>query len=137
MDHPTLGHLDGGDGWRGTIRGVTLYVAVDEDEQGALDLAARLSEHWQAFVQRARTVAERDMRPLYNDTWREDAPPLDAAAFRARLEPEALQVWGPTSADLMFADRELFWGHAVVATFHDIREGEAIERAHGDGELFG
>jgi len=93
----------------------------------SFEVGARLLETQLDVVLDAVTTA---LRPLYNETWREDEEPeLDVAAFRAALSVSAMSVTeldNPAFLVVLYLDcGDLFAGHAVEVM---------LER---DGRLFG
>ena len=137
------------DGWAGTLawggRDVQVRVARD-GVPGEVSLA--LAQAAMAALERldaaARDAAARALLPEYNDGWRRgerhvdgrmqpfEDPPLDAAAFRARLALVSLEATGEGTLTLGYDAGPLFWGHAVFVTAFD---GLAFEDTHA--ELFG
>jgi hypothetical protein len=86
----------------------------------------RADRSWDA---RARRVAADQLLALYNDTWRDAGPALDAAAFGARLSPSSVVAFGDGEFELWYHDDGLFGGHAirVVGSIADGPQGATIE----------
>lgn len=143
IDHPTLGILRAEDNgsWAGAFAHgggrVTLVVSPGQQPLDAtLAIATALVERFADLLARAQAFAERDLRPTWNESWREDEPELDEAAFRARLVPDLLTVDGTDGATVWFADTELFWGHGMVASFYE-PDAERLAEAEGDATIYG
>ncbi len=137
------------DGWTGTLahRGRAVAVSVQRDgapAEAVLALARAAMADLPRLDEAATAVAARALLPQYNDGWRRgerhvggrmqpfEDPPLDAAAFRARLALVSLEATGEGTLTLGYDAGPLFWGHAVFVTAFD---GLAFEDTHA--ELFG
>lgn len=118
--HPVLGELTYDAKlmwWRGTARwgGVEdVRVSVSGDEQledEAFDrAAARLAATDDAAL---RAYAFEALGALYDETWRQDRPSLDAAGFAARMSPSSFGVELDGTVTVYYDDGDLFFGHAI------------------------
>jgi hypothetical protein len=113
--------------------GADVHVMVDgksaDARADAIATAHALFDSADEWDARSRRVAADQLLALYNDTWREDGPELDAAAFAARLVPESVVAAGEGHFEIWYADADLFGGHSVrvVGSLGDGPQGATIE----------
>lgn len=88
-------------------------VAPGTETTAAFDAAASILDRLDHESLRAHAASR--LLDLHNDSWRDDddGPPIDAATFAARLEPESVSVDADGSVTVWFGDDNLFWGHIV------------------------
>lgn len=94
--------------WTGKRNGFAFDLATKDVERGRKMLLAIEKQ-----LPKLRDAIVKKMLPLYNDTWREDAPKLGPRAFRARLSIEAISVMRDGRATIFFDADEMFTDHAI------------------------
>ena len=131
-----------------SFRGKPLAMNLDLDTvplEEVLTLAVKVVSSLEDLESVARTVACRDLLPMYNGGWNEydeiqedgsiqsvKKPELDDEEFKARLSIEEIHIVGTDYAEVWFDDKDLFWGNQIFVTFP---EGEVTHDA--EVELFG
>ena len=113
------------DWWRGTLElpegkqaALSLYPpeqrTITQQARDAFDIIARSDE---AIRQKACD----ELLTIHNEAWN-NGEPLDAETFKRRLTLEAIILYPDGSAELYFADDDMFWGHTVIV--HRSEAGE-------------
>lgn len=117
---------------------VAVDILTDENKDAAIALADVLIPQIDEAIETARDAVIAEFHALWNETWRQDEPELDRAAFRARLDVETVRV-NAEYFEIWFADRDLFLGHALLAVFMPFSGTEIARGNFGtcSAEMFG
>lgn len=115
-----------------------IEILTDENRDAAIALADALIPRLDAANDTARDAVVDEFHTLWNDSWRQGAPELNAAAFRAKLDVESVRVHAEYF-EIWFADRTLFAGHALLAVFMPMNGAEIARGNFGvcSPEMFG
>jgi hypothetical protein len=115
--------------WAGADVHVLVDGASTDAHADAIATAHALFDAADQWDARSRRVAADQLLALYNDTWRDDEPVLDAGAFAERLVPESVVAAGNGEFEIWYGDDDLFGGHSirVVGSLADGPQGATIE----------
>lgn len=133
--HPRLGALSyddhlawwtGKTEWGGAVVKLTFQPLEGESEAACFErIEATLPKLARDEVER---YAASRLLALHNDSWREaeETEPLDEARFIARITPESIRFDDEGSAEIGFADGDLFWGHFILVDLdHELTPRDA------------
>jgi len=109
--------------------GVTIYIYTDEDSRPdpALAYARQVLADLPGLDRRARQIAADALLENKNETWlEEDEPPVSEDEFQVRLTLESITFYPDETAEVFYADGDLFWGHTILLNL----EGNTLTGAH-------
>ena len=110
-------------------RGGTVPVTVVADEPGAAPAFGRAVEIARGLDEMIDVAEERavwGLLDIKNESWRyPEEPEVTPDDFRAAISVEGVWVHEDGSAEIYFADGDLFWGHAIVVRFNEM--GQFVE----------
>lgn len=109
--------------------GVPIYINTDEESRpdSVLAYARHVLADLPGLDRRARQTAASHLLKLKNETWlEEDEPPVSTEEFQARLTLESITFYPDKTAEVFYADGDLFWGHTVLLNLN----GDAFTEAH-------
>jgi hypothetical protein len=106
---------------------INIYVP-DEDDR----IISDLSRHAFGIVSQSETLMRQkacdDLLETHNESWNDDAP-IDAATFMRRIVLESIVFYDDGSAEIYFADDDLFWGHVIIVSLSEDGEFTGAEIA--------
>lgn len=105
--------------WAGNIQvigGGQAEVYVNTPDEIGKRITDQARETFRQIIssdEKLRRKACDDLLEIYNSSWNDDAP-LDAATFMRRMTLESMVLYPEGSAEIYYADDDMFWGHVII-----------------------
>lgn len=103
---------------------MTVDPAEELDDTAAVELLRDMHLWLRQCEPEARQFAAAELLELHNDTWSEEDEETTAEEFVERMTLTSVSVYSDGSAELYYADGDLFWGHTILISVNEDRTFE-------------
>jgi len=110
---------------------VRLDLGREEDWEALLSVAEELWEEIEDWNQKAKQLADQELRSLKNSAWRQPSGRrVSAIEFKMRMRLESVMVGRGENFELWYHDGGLFFGHSIQVR-GNLRQGLIGAQFHG------